>query len=107
MEEEPVYRPRFIGQIRPTILNRPVARQAGLSKYLRSLGTSTISTVTSVFSRLGHPETRQRSRHEQWGSGRRSVMPIGTPSNAMAASMLLWRRSTNGNRKTRPPTVVE
>ena len=28
-----------------------------------------------------------------------------TPSNAMAASMSSWRRSTNGSRKTRPPTA--
>ena len=60
-----MYRPRFLGQIRPTIPNRPVARQAGLSKSLRSLGTSTISNAPRTFSRLGQPRTRQPPRPEQ------------------------------------------
>ena len=38
------------------------AKQAGLSKSLRSLGTSTISTAPSAFSRPGPPEIRQREK---------------------------------------------
>ena len=77
-------------------------RQAGESKYLRSLGTSNISTAPSAFSRPGQPETRQRPRQKRRGCGKPSLMPIGTPSNAMAASTPSWIRSTKRRRKHGP-----
>ena len=40
-------------------------------------------------------------------AGRPWLMPIGTPSNAMAASMSSWRRSSNRSRKTRPRTAAK
>ena len=47
------------------------------------------------------------------GSGNRSLPPAKladavarTPSKATAASMSSWRRSSNGSRKTRPPTAA-
>ena len=77
-------------------------RQAGESKYLRSLGTSNISTAPSGFSRPRQPETRQWPRRKLRFFGRPSPIPIGTPSNAMAASTPSWIRSTRRTRKRRP-----
>ena len=81
--------------------------KGGVSKHLRSLGTNNISTAPSVFSRPGQTETRERPRQKRRFFGRPSPMPIGTPSNAMAASMPLLRRSTNRSRKGHPPTAQE
>ena len=70
-------------------------------------GTSSISTATSGLSRPGQPETRQRARQKRRFSAKPSLIPIGTPSNAMAASMPSFGRSTNRSRKGHPPTAQD
>ena len=67
----------------------------------RVSGTGTISTAPSAFSRPGRPETRQRPHQKQRGCGKPSLMAIGTPSHAMAASTRSWTRSTRRARKRR------
>ena len=68
----------------------------------RVSGTSNISTAPSAFSRPGQPETRQRPRQKRRFLRKPSPMPMGTPSNAMAASMPSWTRPTRRRRKRRP-----
>jgi len=69
------------------------------------LGSSEIRTAPSEFFSPGQPETRQRPSQKRRSFGKPSLIPIGTPSNAMAASVSSWRRSSNGSRKTGPPTA--
>jgi len=69
------------------------------------LGSSEIRTAPSEFFSPGQPETRQRPSQKRRSFGKPSLIPIGTPSNAMAASVSSWRRSSNGIRKTGPPTA--
>ena len=61
-------------------------RQAGLSKCFAVYGPATSRLQPSAFCRPGQPKTRQRSRRKRRGCGKPSLMPIGTPSNAVAAS---------------------
>ena len=56
----------------------------------------------SAFSRPGQPETRQQPRQKRRGSGKPSLMPVGTPSNSMAASTPSWTGSTKRGTKPRP-----
>ncbi len=84
-------------------LNQPVlvVESANLVQSRTSSGMDwKFRTHTNGFSRPGQPETRQPS-------DKPSLMLSGTPSNAMAASMSSWRRSSNRSRRTRPPTAAK
>lgn len=65
-------------------------------------GPATSRLQPSAFCRPGQPKTRQRSRRKRRDCGKPSLMPIGTPSNAVAASTLSWKRSTKQTTKRRP-----
>ena len=60
---------------RPTILKRPVARPAGLSKRLRSLRTRNNSAAPSACSRSGLSRPRKRASQKRRFFGKPSPMP--------------------------------
>ena len=77
-------------------------RGTAASRWSRWPGSRNISTVPEGGSSSGQPAPGGRPPGKRLSSGRLSPMPIGTPSNAMAASMPSWIRSTRRPRKRQP-----